>query len=93
MAFAGSHFHARDDVKAVVLTLSICPQATLQHIMIGDGDHIQMPFALNKIEQLARGRQTVTVASMHMHIGASIIMGLSQGNPSAIPGKCFIPSA
>lgn len=71
MALNGRYFHAGDHIKRIPGALFIGPQAGIQHIMIGDCNHIEMAATSHIIQHLPRRRHAVAGASVHVNIRAA----------------------
>ncbi len=61
-------FHPRHNVEGVVVTVGIRPQAGLQRIVVGHGDHIQPPLNRHVIEQFLNGWKTIAGDRMHVQV-------------------------
>ncbi len=71
MAFNGRYFHAGDHIKRIPGAPFISPQAGIQHIMIGDRNHIQMAATGHIIQHLPHRRHAITGAGVHVYIRAA----------------------
>lgn len=71
MPFNSRHFHAWQDVERIAMALLVGPQAGIQHIVIGDGDHVEMPAASDMLQYLCGGRQAIAGASVQVQVSAS----------------------
>ena len=60
------HFYTWYDVKGVKVALLVCPQASLNPVVVGDGDHVQLAVFGGEIQHLARGRDAVAQRGMHV---------------------------
>lgn len=72
MAIRRGHFDAGNDVKRIAVTVVIRPQAAVEHIVIGDRNHVQLAVLGNEIERVLRGSDAVAEIGMDMQIGASV---------------------
>ncbi len=65
-------FYTGNNIERVIVPLVKCPQTGIQHIMIGDGDHIQSAVFGDIIQDLFGSRQSITGIRMHMDIGSPV---------------------
>lgn len=72
MTVGRGHFDAGNDVKRIAVTVVIRPQAAVEHIVIGDRNHVQLAVLRNEIERVLRGSDAVAEIGMDMQIGASV---------------------
>ncbi len=71
MALGSRHFDAGDDVERVALALVAGPQAGVEYVVVGDGDHVQRAAAGDVVQHGARGRGAVAGAGVDVQVGAS----------------------
>lgn len=71
MPTARGNFHAGNDVERVMVTLLICPKAGIQHVMIGNGDDIQITSAGNTFQDLSSGCKPIAGTGVHVNISAT----------------------
>jgi hypothetical protein len=71
MAFARRHFDAGDDVKRIVSPMRVSPQTRVQHIVIGDGNHVQTAPCFDVFQHLLHSCQTITRFGMHVDVSAA----------------------
>lgn len=64
------HLQARHDLKGIVRTPFICPQARFQPVVIRDGDDIQIAPLRDVLQHLLHGMNTVTDGRMNVQVGA-----------------------
>ncbi len=71
MTIAAADFQPRDNLKRIAGTMFIGPQAGIQRIMIGNGDHVQTAPRRHIIQKLADGGAAIAGGGVHMNIGLS----------------------
>jgi hypothetical protein len=71
MAFARGDLDAGDDVERVVRPVRICPQAGVQYVMVGDGNHIQATPFFHIVQDLLHCRKAIAGFGVHVDIGAA----------------------
>ncbi len=79
MTLDSRHFHAGDHIEGIPGALLICPQAGIQHVMIGDRNHIQKTAPRHIIKKLPRRCNPITRAGMHVNVREAIAQGVIQG--------------
>ncbi len=71
MPAARGDFHTGDNIERVAITLLISPQTGIQHIVIGDGDDVQITPVGNALQNLSSGCEAIAGTGVHVNIGTT----------------------
>lgn len=71
VATVGGNFHPGDNIEGVAVTLAVSPQAGIQGVVVGNGNHIQVAAFSDIIQHLLGGGDAIAGVGMDVDISSA----------------------
>lgn len=65
------HFHTGDDVERILSALFVSPQTGVEHVVIGNRNHVKTAATRYAIKNLLRGGNAIAGTGMYVHVRAA----------------------